>query len=150
MDLDAESGLVGKTTIPPAFGVIPLVKKYSIKSANSDLEKGREEIGFFGATPLEYLSRWISCNEIFNDDVKLAAVIRWSDGQVSFGVTQPQYHGEPAEPRDIERYFSDAGWTLLNDPSQHMFFSTSRSPFWRSMQQSVIATSMRRVFSHST
>ena len=122
VELDAETGLVGKTTIPPAFGVVPLVKVYRIESANSDLRSEREEIGFFGATPLEYLSRWISCNEIFNDDVNLAAVIQWSDGQVSFGITRPQYHGEPAEPRDIERFFDEAGWVLLNDPSSHMVF----------------------------
>ncbi len=43
-------------------------------------------------------------------------------GLVSFGVTQPQYHGVPAEPREIEAFFLEAGWTCLNDPSGHAVF----------------------------
>ena len=41
---------------------------------------------------------------------------------VSFGITQPQYHGMPAEPRDIEAFFKDAGWVRLPDPSGHLIF----------------------------
>jgi hypothetical protein len=61
-------------------------------------------------------------NETFGDDVRLVSVIRWSDGMVSFGITQPQYHGVPAEPRDIEKFFKDAGWSRLKDPSGHLVF----------------------------
>ena len=41
---------------------------------------------------------------------------------MSFGISQPQYHGAPAEYRDIERCFSEAGWTRLKDPSGHVIF----------------------------
>jgi hypothetical protein len=41
---------------------------------------------------------------------------------VSFGITQPQYHGVPAEPREIEAFFHQAGWNRLNDPSGHAVF----------------------------
>ncbi len=61
-------------------------------------------------------------NEVFGDDVKLVSVIQWKDGLVSFGITQPQYQGAPAAPRDIEKFFREAGWTLLNDPSNHKVF----------------------------
>lgn len=124
VELDTASGLVGKTTIPPGFGVIPEVQRISVAVANPDSEaiREREAIEFVDATPLEYLSRWMASNEIFGDDVRLVSVIRWCDGMISFGITQPQYHGVPAEPRDIEQFFNDAGWSRLKDPSGHMLF----------------------------
>ena len=124
VELDTTSGLVGKTTIPPAFGVIPEVQRISVAVANPDSEvvREREAIEFVNATPLEYLSRWIASNDIFGDNVRLVSVIRWSDGMVSFGITQPQYHGVPAETREIEAFFNDAGWSRLKDPSGHMIF----------------------------
>ncbi|MEO0017336.1 MAG: hypothetical protein RLZZ522_619, partial [Verrucomicrobiota bacterium] len=74
------------------------------------------------ATPLESLSRWLASNEVFGDEVRLASVIRWQGGLISFGITQPQYHGMPAELRESEKSFQDAGWTRLNDPSGHTAF----------------------------
>lgn len=124
VELDPSSGLVGKTTIPHGFGVIPELRKLPFVSAKPDSDSSgeREQIEFFDATPLEYLSRWKASNDIFGDDVQLVSVVRWRDGLVSFGITQPQYHGVPADARDIEKFFVDAGWTRLNDPSGHLVF----------------------------
>jgi len=44
------------------------------------------------------------------------------DGLLSLCITQPQYHGEPAEYRDIEHLFLRAGWTRLKDLSGHAIF----------------------------
>ena len=114
----------GKTTIPPAFGLFPELR--SLPSVNlrdePDLPSIRKVIEFVPATPLEYLCRWICCNELFADAVRLVSVIRWPNGEVSFGITQPQYHGEPAELRDIEKHFTSNGWERLNDPSGHTVF----------------------------
>jgi len=82
----------------------------------------RQVLEFVPASPVEYLDRWLNSNDLFNDDVRLEFVAEWSDGAISFGISQPQYHGEPAESRDIERYFCDAGWTRLKDPSGHIVF----------------------------
>lgn len=49
-------------------------------------------------------------------------MIGWPDGSLSFCITQPQYHGTPAEARDIEHFFKEAGWTRLKDPSGHVIF----------------------------
>jgi hypothetical protein len=124
VELDTQSGLIGKTTIPPAFGLIPVLRRHPevVLRPDSAAPCDREFIEFSPATPLEYLARWIASNEVFGDDVNLVSVIRWLDGLTSFGITQPQYHGIPAEPRDIESYFLDAGWTPLNDPSGHVVF----------------------------
>jgi len=124
VELDARSGMVGKTTLPPAFGLIPEVVNLPLAEVRPDADrKGfRQAIEFLNATPLEYLVRWIACNEVFGDQVKLAAVIRWTDGLVSFGITQPQYHGTPADPREIEGLFLKAGWSRLADPSGHTVF----------------------------
>ena len=97
---------------------IPVVDLRSESSAS----KGRDAIEFVHGTPLEYLERWKASNDIFGDDVRLTSVIAWQDGAVSFGITQPQYHGTPAEPRDIERCFFAAGWTRLKDPSGHAVY----------------------------
>ena len=86
------------------------------------MEGHRDAIEFFPATPIEYLERWESANELFGDDVRLASVIEWPDCSLSFCVTQPQYHGVPAEPRDIEHFFKEAGGTRLKDPSGHAIF----------------------------
>lgn len=124
VELDAQVGLVGKTTIPPAFGLVPELRRHplAVLRPDTDASREREAIEFVPATPLEYLSRWLAGNEVFGDDVRLVAVIRWTGGMVSFGITQPQYHGIPAEPREIEAFFHQAGWSRLNDPSGHAVF----------------------------
>lgn len=68
------------------------------------------------------MERWIAANEVFGDDVHLTSVIHWADGQVSFAISQPQYHGTPATGREIERYFESAGWTWLPGISEHTLF----------------------------
>ena len=112
-------GLVVKITLPPKFGLVPKVLSHPVPNLRG--EPGtRKAIEYVPATPLEYLQRWIAANHIFSDQVRLTAVIQWADGNVSFAITQPQYHGEPAETRDIERHFKAAGWTPINDPTgQH-------------------------------
>jgi len=122
VELDEKSNLVGKTTKPPAFGLIPALKKLPKFFAWGGVSSYEKKIEFFSATPLEYLARWIANNDIFGDDVRLVSVIRWKDGLVSFGITQPQYHGRLAEPREIETYFLNAGWTRLFDPSGHLIY----------------------------
>jgi len=121
---DGSSGLIVKITRPPGFGLIPeLIKLPVVVATPSHHEPDhREVIEFLHATPLEYLSRWLACNEVFGDDVQLASVVQWSDGHVSFVITQPQYHGVPAESRDIEDYFQQAGWSRLHDSSGHAVF----------------------------
>lgn len=78
----------------------------------------RHSIEFIPATPLEYLARWIGANHVFEDDVEIASVIEWADGTISFGITQPQYDGEPASLSEIENYFAAAGWSRIPDKSE--------------------------------
>jgi hypothetical protein len=101
--------LVGKTTKPPHFGLIPAIIKLPLAVRPGTAAESREAIEFIGATPMEYLDRWRLNNEVFGDDVMLASVIQWKDGLISFGITQPQYQGAPAETRDIERFFGESG-----------------------------------------
>lgn len=98
-----------------------MVSLPAVDLRNEELQ-ARNAIEFLPATPLEYLERWAAANALFGDDVRLVSVAQWPDGSASFGITQPQYHGQPAEPRDIEQHFLDAGWTRLKDPSGHMVF----------------------------
>jgi hypothetical protein len=113
-----------KVTIPPGFGLVPALLTIPVADLRNEQPLGnfRHAIEFIHATPLEYLERWEASNEVFGDDVRLASVIQWPDGTISFGITQPQYHGVPAEPRDIDRFFKEAGWTRLKDPSGHAIF----------------------------
>lgn len=59
MELDTRAGLVGKTTIPPAFGLVPEVRRHPLAVLRPDAEgpREREAIELVHATPLEYLSR---------------------------------------------------------------------------------------------
>jgi hypothetical protein len=98
VELSDEHALVVKITIPPKFGLTPRVLSHPVVDLRQGPAKGglRRAIEFVAATPLEYLERWLAANEVFEDDVTLSSVIEWSDGEVSFVITQPQYHGEPA------------------------------------------------------
>lgn len=115
---------VGKTTVPPKFGLIPAVisKPQVNLRADPALPAFKEQIEFIPATPLEYLERWIAANEVFEDDVRLTSVVEWSDGCISFSISQPQYHGEPATQREIEDYFVAAGWKRILDNTGHLLF----------------------------
>jgi hypothetical protein len=104
--------------------LVPELRRHPLAVLRPDADgpREREVIEFVPATPLEYLDRLIASNECFVDDVRLASVIRWADGTVSFGITQPQYHGVPAEPREIDAFFQQNGWIRLNNPSGHRAF----------------------------
>lgn len=121
VELSPQDERYHKVTIPPAFGLVPMVREFvePLRFGEWDV---RRAIEFVPATPLEYLSRWQMANELFGDDVRVASVVEWSNGALSFGITQPQYHGEPAEARDIEGFFVRAGWARLKDPSGHLVF----------------------------
>ena len=113
-----------KITVPPKFGLIPAVISVPQANLRNDptIPPLRKETGIVHATPLEYLERWLAANEVFEDDVRLTSVIEWSDGQISFAISQPQYHGEPATDREIDHFFTEAGWTRIRDATGHVLF----------------------------
>ncbi|TDU81530.1 hypothetical protein EI77_00840 [Prosthecobacter fusiformis] len=116
-----ESGdWVAKITILPAFGLAPRLIAHPNVNLRDDptVPSYRQAIEFLPATPIEYLQRWIAAKEVFEDAVRLTSVVQWADGLVSFGISQPQYHGEAASPRDIDRYFEASGWTRVRDPGE--------------------------------
>lgn len=121
IELEPQIGRVSKITIPGKFGLIPQVKHHeSVHSTGV-----RKALEFAAATPLEYLTRWLDANEIFSDDVHLETIVEWADGSLSFGITQPQYHGHPASLREIEAFFTASHWTRIHDPSEpggHIIF----------------------------
>lgn len=124
MEFDDEAGRVIKITVPPKFGLIPDVISVPQVNLRDDpaIPPFRNETGIVHATPVEYLERWRAANEVFGDDVRLTSVIQWSDGMVSFAISQPQYHGEPATDREIEHFFTAAGWTRIPDTAGHVLF----------------------------
>lgn len=105
MDADEFGERMYKITIPPKFGLIPQVMTHLVPNLRGE-PGSKKAIEFGPATPLKYLDRWIAVNEVFEDDVRLTAVIQWSDGQVSFAISQPQYHGDPASEKNIEQHFA--------------------------------------------
>lgn len=116
---------MAKLTKPPGFGLIPMVIAHPIVNLRNDpkIPAERRCIEYIRATPFEYLDRWILANTLFDDSVIPTQVIAWSDGKVSLAIRQPQYHGEPATDQDIDRYFENAGWTSIPDPSrEHQLF----------------------------
>ena len=120
---DFEAGHYAKITRPPGFGLVPFVNRLPVLRADPSKPSGwRDSLEFREATPTEYLVRWAASNLVFGDDVRLASVVVWEDRAVSIVVTQPAYHGVPAEMRDIERYFLEAGWERLREPDGHLVF----------------------------
>lgn len=64
----------------------------------------------------------MAANDVFEDDVRLNSVVEWADGRISFAISQPQYHGKRASDREIESYFTQAGWTRILDRTGHLLF----------------------------
>jgi hypothetical protein len=67
VELEPQAGIVGKTTIPPTFGLTPALRRHRLAVLRPDEDDPRMQdvIEFVPATPLEYLSRWLACNEVF-------------------------------------------------------------------------------------
>ncbi|RYD36360.1 MAG: hypothetical protein EOP86_06170 [Verrucomicrobiaceae bacterium] len=124
VDFDDTRRLVIKITRPPGFGLIPYVRSSPIIDLRNPgaAPVMRETVEFTVATPLEYLERWLDANELFSDNVRLVSVIQWGNGQVSFSITQPQYHGVPAHPQAITDFFLRAGWTSIPNQGGHSIF----------------------------
>ena len=124
VEFDSMTSRVIKITIPKGFGLTP--KLLQVKQAHADLRSEikatRPSIEFVPGTPLEYLSRWQVCNKLFNDDVRLSDVILWPDKRVSFSISQPSYAGNIPNNRDIEAYFTEAGWTRVTNELHHTIF----------------------------
>ena len=82
----------------------------------------RQAIEPIEGTPLEYLERWLANNEVFSDQVYFESVLEWPSGEISFVISQPVYHGEPALLSEIENHFLEAGWQRIKRHSGHQFF----------------------------
>jgi hypothetical protein len=122
VEFEEHSGSVIKLTVPPKFGLISRVLTHPVPNLRGE-PGSRQAIEFVPATPLEYLERWMAANEVLGDAVRLTAVIRWADGQVSFAIRQPHYAGVPASEWEIEAGFRADGWTPIRDPGgQHRLF----------------------------
>ena len=95
VEFDEDKARWSKITIPPQFGLTPEVLSSPAVNLRNDpsVPNLKWQIEFVPATPLEYLDRCLNANEVFGDDVQLASVVEWSDGQLSFGTTQPHYAG---------------------------------------------------------
>jgi len=124
VELDGLSGRMKKFTIPSGFGLTPKLLHHEVANASLYQEHAttKPSIEFVEATPLEYLTRWHACNELFHDDVQLTTIILWPNGDTSFGITQPQYGGNIPDITCIEEYFTQAGWTRVKNALHHTVF----------------------------
>lgn len=113
-----------KFTVPSGFGLTPKLLHHVQAHADlrPELQSTKPSIEFTPATPLEYLTRWKACNDLFHDDVQLTTVILWSDRRVSFGITQPQYAGSIPTNARIEDYFSETMWVRVPNELGHTIF----------------------------
>ena len=124
VELDASLRRMKKITIPTGFGLTPKLLYHDVPHASlrGNQVTTRASIEYIEGSPLEYLTRWHACNELFHDDAKLTTVILWPNGDTSFGITQPQYSGNIPEVSRIEDYFSQAGWTRIKNALHHTIF----------------------------
>lgn len=120
---DSEHRVV-KVTVPKGFGLAPALisKANPLYELHEGEEKEKKSIEFVHATPLEYLTRWSACNQLFNDDIVLHKVILWGDERVSFVISQPQYHGDLPSHQEIEEYFETAGWQRIPNKRGHAIY----------------------------
>lgn len=124
VEFDESSGDVVKLTIPPGFGLTPELVSHPVVTAAEGTSDAavRHAIEFRKGSPLEYLERWLCSNEVFEDDVRLASVVSWADGSVSFSIRQPQYDGEVTSQVEIEDFFVAAGWIKLDREKEHAIY----------------------------
>ena len=113
-----------KITLPNGgFGLIPKVTRHRKVDLRSDIESFYEQIEFLDATPLEYLDRWILCNELFNDSADVERVIQWDDTSVSIMLTQPYYMGEVITHDEIHAAFIEQGWEAIYKDGRAVFYN---------------------------
>jgi hypothetical protein len=124
VEFDAQVSRWSKITIPPSYGLTPALVASPIANlrGDPDVPSHRFQIEFVPGTPLEYLDRCLSANDVFGDDLRLASIIEWSDSTLSFGTTQPHYNGGPASHDEIEEFFLLNQWKRIPDSSGHIIF----------------------------
>ncbi|MBX3742641.1 MAG: hypothetical protein KF712_16770 [Akkermansiaceae bacterium] len=111
VELDTVDSRVSKITRPPAFGLYPtLVERQGLPLPSGRLIETQRQIELVGSSLSKYLLRWAYSNQVFGDDVRLSSLIRWADGALSVGITQPQYHGRKASESEIMEFFVRKGW----------------------------------------
>ena len=119
---ESHSDVVKLTTVP-GFGLTPRIRTFEVPNLREpESPTIRRQIEFERATPLEYLQRWICSNEVFEDDVRLASVVSWADGNVSFVIRQPHYGGKPAPQKVIDEHFLSCGWEKMAKEQNHTVF----------------------------
>ena len=62
------------------------------------------------ATPLEYLVRWMVCNEAFGDEVRLEQVMLDQNDAVRVVISQPSVFGIHPEAEDLHRHLFEQGF----------------------------------------
>jgi len=113
-----------KVTLPgDGFGLIPKVTLHRKLDIRTGIESHYEQIEFIDATPLEYLERWILCNDIFNDDVQLERVIQWADQSISIMISQPYYMGKIISAEEIYHEFQKNGWQRIAKHGRSVFYN---------------------------
>ena len=124
VDFSTEQHRVVKITVPKGFGLAPALisKPNPLYGLHENEDQHKKSVEFVHATPLEYLTRWSACNQLFSDDIRLHTVIRWENNRVSFVISQPQYHGDIPDAQHIEEYFESSGWHRIPNDKGHTFF----------------------------
>ena len=113
-----------KLTLPQTgFGLIPKVTLHRRLDIRSNEETFYKQVEFLGATPLEYLDRWILCNELFNDAVDVQRIIQWADLSISVMISQPYYMGEIISTNEIHQAFRDKSWESIYKDGRAIFYN---------------------------
>jgi len=111
-------------TIPNGgFGLIPRLNTYIRHDLESREETVIKQIEFYPASVLEYLERWILCNELFNDNVELLHIIEWGDRSVSLVISQPYYFGDVLPVEEIQKVFVSKGWEQIHIDGRSIFYN---------------------------
>jgi hypothetical protein len=114
-----EQERVVKISLPGKFGFVPALRYFPIIDLrDSNPSAVRACIEYATGSPIFYLKRMETVNDVFFDDIELERVVLWPNSAISLVTTQPVYFGRPAEEREIAEWFRKNGWRSLMDRSE--------------------------------
>ena len=77
------------------------------------------------ASPIDYLQRWTSHNDLFGDDISFVGAFL-TDAGIRLLIRQPAIAGEPATEEQIAGFFLSTGWRRFTVDGHVAFFDPER------------------------
>ncbi len=121
IEFDEDSGLVYKTTKPDLAGFVAV----PVWGLHKETQKPVTQVRLSCATPIGYLDRWRLFNEVFGDQVGLAAIVETPAG-TSLQISQLTIGGTTPSRGQVMEFMRGEGFESLDDEFRNWWRAEDR------------------------